>query len=168
LTTVTTWVICTQKSHACDGEEPMKAITRAAAVFLLLQMGVTNAYSQGNTACATEAPLRCGVPMCGATSCGVTNKGSSTFALSVCQGENQHRISNFNPTKDTRSFTHFCDQHPYTTYATCNATVDWIAANQCRNQSSPYYTIQDNYPKITDDGNRCGYRWFTITCWSGE
>jgi hypothetical protein len=134
------------KMHICI---PLK-LSRALAIFSLLQMGVTNAYSQ--------APVN-------ADTNGVTNKGSPVFSLSYCQGENQHKIINYDPFKDTRSFEHFCDQHPYTQYATCNATTDWIAENLCKSKSSPYYTIQRDYPPT--DGNRCGYAWFTVTCWSG-
>ena len=127
-------------------------LSRALAIFSLLQMGVTNAYSQ--VACETQAPL----------SCGVTNKGSSVFSLPVCQGEFQHKEPNYNFLKDPQA--HSCDDHPGFEYATCNATRDWIAANQCRSKGSPYYTIQGDYPFT--DGNHCGYWWFTVTCWSGE
>jgi hypothetical protein len=122
-------------------------LARALAISSLLQMEVTNAYSQVN-----------------ADAAGVKNKGSQVSSTSICQGQYEHKRTNYNPFIDTRPFAHSCDDHPgFTVWENCVSNTEATAASLCKN--NPYYTLQRAYPST--DGNQCGYAWVTVTCWSG-
>jgi hypothetical protein len=91
--------------------------------------------------------------------------GSITAEYSICHGEHDKKVINFNPFKDQDE--HGCDDHPgWTVFVGCaggGANPPVSGANLCKGKP---WTAKGNFPSVS--GNRCGYAWFTISCWSGQ
>ena len=90
--------------------------------------------------------------------------GTIINEISICHGENQKRIINFNPFSDPHP--HGCDDHAgYNVFEGCaggGANPAVSGANLCNGGT---WTARSNYPPV--NGDRCGYSWFTVSCWSG-
>jgi hypothetical protein len=88
------------------------------------------------------------------------NMGTVTKRTPICIGEHENKIINFNPLKNQDE--HGCNDHPGFVHQGCSDAAQ--SANAfCGGQ---LWTIEHNFGPVS--GNKCGYAWLTIICWSGH
>jgi hypothetical protein len=91
--------------------------------------------------------------------------GMPTTRVSVCHGEHQKKVINFNPLKDQDE--HGCDDHSgWSVFEGCSGGGPNPSASGQAYCGGQLFTVELNYPSVS--GNKCGYAWFTVTCWSGR
>jgi hypothetical protein len=92
------------------------------------------------------------------------DRGVPTLATSICHGENAKKVMNFDPFK--KGDEHGCDDHPgWSVFEGCSGGGTNPAASAQALCKGSLWTVTTNFPGVS--GNKCGYSWFTITCWSG-
>jgi hypothetical protein len=91
--------------------------------------------------------------------------GQPTKEVSICHGEHAKMEPNFDPSNFQQE--HGCNDHQgWTVHEDCSRGGPNPAASAQVHCGGQLWTARSNYPSVS--GNKCGYAWFTITCWSGR